>query len=748
MSAIQLKSKRSSKRLLKHVNSKPSLSTVPTVEVGPDEDGLTYPDPAPPVSTKSQIYHPEEFFEIEQHVLEVSLNAANDYSTLLDYLLSNLESDLAKVRAIFCWIVQQKVPFLLCQKDIPSPDTPVGHLHAIRMRKGTYAQLFAIMCRKAGLPCVVIHGVAKGVNYNVGDKIDTVTMKNSWNAVFVEGNWRIIHPHWSLMTSNGYETGAWTVVDCQEFHTGDRIGSRSYIVTPKINDSYFLIDPEMFIIKCLPNDFKWQLLDDPISKADFENKLFLQPNFFKLGLQIIEPKSCKVLCNDGKIKIVIQMPEKIKSRLKFSYKLFRKRYPDDEGEYTYPSLEKFVLHYYSKNETIFEVRFPPVSVGTYKMQIFCVDINEHEHNNSGWVCDFCLACKNGMDECLPLPLVPEIGWGAREEYLEKYNMTALAETSGKVNIDESLETVFKFTVDPDSDIYAELSQSLKAKSELSDCVTVVKNKAEVVVKVKPPQEGEYALQIFCKDTGTLMYENVCNYLLERTEVVEEPKMAETRKLLLEAVSSGSPENLQAALKEFELKGLIDKGEYTKAKRKLLLSRLNKEIREAIAAKDLDTLDKTMHNLSETSLKKDLGLIYQDAEELRSRLRKLKRLHHAVLAMDQKTISELRSYPQPPNPVHGVMAATFLLLGHKETDLKKWATIQGLISKRGKEGLKRKVANINISKLKKANLQKAKFILSKYDLESVQIASSGAATFYQWATTMINEYVPERVQRKT
>lgn len=52
-------------------------------------------------------------------------------------------------------------------------------------------------------------------------------------------------------------------------------------------------------------------------------------------------------------------------------------------------------------------------------------------------------------------------------------------------------------------------------------------------------------------------------------------MAETRKLLLDAVNSGSPANLQAALKEFESKGLKDKGEYTKAKRKLLLTRLNK-----------------------------------------------------------------------------------------------------------------------------------------------------------------------------
>lgn len=94
-----------------------------------------------------------------------------------------------------------------------------------------------------------------------------------------------------------------------------------------------------------------------------------------------------------------------------------------------------------------------------------------------------------------------------------------------------------------------------------------------------------------------------------------------------------------------------------------------ELKEAIAAKDLDKLDTTMHNLSETSLKKELGELYNDASVLRSRLRKLKRLRHAVLEMDQKTISELRSYPKPPKPVHGVMAATFLLLGHKETDLK-------------------------------------------------------------------------------
>ena len=97
--------------------------------------------------------------------------------------------------------------------------------------------------------------------------------------------------------------------------------------------------------------------------------------------------------------------------------------------------------------------------------------------------------------------------------------------------------------------------------------------------------------------------------------------------------------------------------------------INAEIKEALASRDLDKLERTMHGLSDTSLRKDLGAILEDAEEMRSRLRKLKRLKMAVLQMDQKTISELRSYPQPPPAVHGVMVATFLLLGQKEGDIK-------------------------------------------------------------------------------
>lgn len=93
-----------------------------------------------------------------------------------------------------------------------------------------------------------------------------------------------------------------------------------------------------------------------------------------------------------------------------------------------------------------------------------------------------------------------------------------------------------------------------------------------------------------------------------------------------------------------------------------------DIQEAMARKDLDLLERALHSASSTSLRRQLGSLMVQAEALRSRLRRFKRLKHEVLAMDQKTISEIRSYPKPPPAVHAVMMATFLLLGNKEKDL--------------------------------------------------------------------------------
>ena len=49
------------------------------------------------------------------------------------------------------------------------------------------------MCRLAGLPCVVVKGYDKQMgSYVVGDKFKTVNSR--WNAVYVDGSWRLVDP--------------------------------------------------------------------------------------------------------------------------------------------------------------------------------------------------------------------------------------------------------------------------------------------------------------------------------------------------------------------------------------------------------------------------------------------------------------------------------------------------------------------------------------------------------------------------
>ncbi|XP_060062785.1 hillarin-like [Ylistrum balloti] len=742
MSRHHLGQKRSSKLLRQAVSKERRRESSPNFrQVFLDVDTEPgYPGPAPPEERKKEFFDVKDFSHVDNYVRKAPQETGESYEALLKYLINESGSDLERIRALFYWLILQKVPMLLCQKDIPSPDTPVGYLHLVRERKGSYSEMFTTLSRKAGIPCVTIHGIAKGVAYDVGEKIDRIRMKNSWNAVYLEGGWRFVHPYWAAMSAQGYNTGRWTVVECPEFHEdfSPKGGSKSYIVHSMVNEFFFLTDPDQFITKCFPNDERWQLLRTPFTKEAFEATPFLQPSFYELGLKLTSHKKCVVQSRYGKVKIAIEMPEDCYERLQFAYKLYRSRECEDEGEYEYFKLERFVLQYCQGTTALTEIRFPPVATGAYKLELHCRD--PKHRLISEWICDFKVICTNGMEVCEPLPVVPSIGWGAGPE-LERHNIVARTHTDGVYNVDEDLVTEVWFEHDDETEIYTELVHNSLSKSELAECLsqTFINEDSETVVRIKPPSEGEYALQVFSKKKDALNLENVYNVLLQRTQVVENASMAELREQLRMATTEGDTRGMASLLDECSKRGLEDKGDFTKAKRKFLLNRLNNELKEAMESKDLEKLDTAMHNLSETSLKKELGSLLEDAEVMRIRLRKLKRLRKAVLEMDAKSISEIRSYPKPPAAVHAVMAATFLLLGSKEADLRKWPKVQGLISKKGKDGLKRRVAAFQIKKLRPAIVIRAKEIISKYDMETVQIASAGAATFYQWATTTIHDY---------
>ena len=93
------------------------------------------------------------------------------------------------------------------------------------------------------------------------------------------------------------------------------------------------------------------------------------------------------------------------------------------------------------------------------------------------------------------------------------------------------------------------------------------------------------------------------------------------------------------------------------------------MKDAMQKRDLKRLEKAVDAAKADGFEKKLGLQFQMALKVLEQLRRIEKLRHAILNLDQKTIAELKSYKDPPEGVYEVMAATFLLLGNVEKELK-------------------------------------------------------------------------------
>lgn len=68
--------------------------------------------------------------------------------------------------------------------------------------------------RKAGIPCAIVEGYGKSVSYEVGSSEEAIKeLRNSWNAVYCDGFWRLIFPLWACSGVVGHASGSYTKVE-------------------------------------------------------------------------------------------------------------------------------------------------------------------------------------------------------------------------------------------------------------------------------------------------------------------------------------------------------------------------------------------------------------------------------------------------------------------------------------------------------------------------------------------------------
>ncbi|XP_062607663.1 lim and transglutaminase domain protein ltd-1-like [Saccostrea cucullata] len=582
----------------------------------------------------------------------------------------------------------------------------------------------------AKIPCVLIRGLSKGQNYEVGDR-NVDNLNSSWTAVYVARGWHFVFPSWAFSAVVGHSKGTWTLVETQGKGAREKEEKSSGLTIRHKDDYYFLTDAEEFIYRCFPNDSKWQLLTRPFTKKKFIEIAYCRPDYFKNHYKITTPTKCIYTSVGGVCDIGIKKLDK--EECSYKYMLY---FNHEESKTTLSSeiqLERYVAIFNEGHAMRFRIRFP--SEGIYKMEIY---------GDGSWLCEFRLECDEDVNDVKPFPCNPESGFGPNS-LTKEAGLQAQSHTTGFINTKKTKNVNMKFKMIKNVLVQAILIHNNMEKETLNKHVNHRIKGQELDINVDLPKKGEYALQINTKDKDSDgPFKNVCNYLLTSENMNKQRKLDEnaiekrTRKALQDKTSSYNINALKKALDDFDKIDLEDKGDRKKAVERLTYLSLRKELKDAMARRHGEKLEEAIGNAKSSKYESDLQELIEQAEDLLSQLRRHKSLAHEVLTMQQLTISEIHNYKHPKPMAYDVMKATYILLGEEERRVEEWEQIQALMRKTGKEGLLRRVHLFDTVNVTENMVNQASQILQPYDEERIQAFSAGLGTFYKWVTGVIEE----------
>uniref|UniRef100_A0A0V0J7E0 Transglutaminase-like domain-containing protein n=1 Tax=Schistocephalus solidus TaxID=70667 RepID=A0A0V0J7E0_SCHSO len=444
----------------------------------------------------SAILQGEESFKafrrVDEHAMLVSQQQQDNFTQLIWQLIyaRNITSDLERVRAIFLW---------LCTKDLHKmnfdnvkPDSPEEILMGIRTGKSTYAQIFLTLCRYANLHCKLILGYAKGADYSPGMRFTGSVGQHSWNAVLIDGTWRLVDCHWAARRL---------------------IVKRASVENIRyvLDTFYFLANPSQLIYTHFPHDTDWQLLHHPVTLEEFESLALVKSAFFKYNLSLLSYRNAVIVFTDPEIRIVVGFPPGSENFLSFTLGL---TFDDQDFTEHYNSVP---LIRYARQEVLekescvaFYVR--PPRPGAYKLLIYAKhkqgetaiassDPPESTENLYGAVCEYRLMARVSHNVCLP-PFPPcQTGNYGQTEMAKRFNIRAVCREPAVRAIQGTVELRFAST-DPNRPLprlMGQLKCALLYAEALDHCILQRTLSTESALLIFLPEAGEYGLEVYAND---------------------------------------------------------------------------------------------------------------------------------------------------------------------------------------------------------------------------------------------------------
>lgn len=195
----------------------------------------------------------------------------------------DFDTDLDKTRAVYYWIANHIVYDYKSRRngsngyksiEVTTEDDYKHKLLAMEKKYAErtlkrklavcegYAQLFKFTLLELGIEAEVISGFAR-INPSEIGRIRNDT-NHAWNAVKIQNEWKLVDATWST--------------DSEE-EVPEQFNFR---------DTYFFIAPEDLILSHFPKDKKWQLLKNPLDKADYFYQPLFYETYYDSGLKLKE----------------------------------------------------------------------------------------------------------------------------------------------------------------------------------------------------------------------------------------------------------------------------------------------------------------------------------------------------------------------------------------------------------------------------------------------------------------------------
>ncbi|XP_014779999.1 hillarin isoform X1 [Octopus bimaculoides] len=464
---------------------------------GSEEEGVDLtrpPSPRPPEFRKSHLYDsPKVFEQIDNHVFAVAQKEHSTFTELVRDLTRNCHNELEKTRALYRWVTWKDLNKLQIDESV-NPDSPYGLLRGIKLGTETYHDLFKRLGSYAGMFCEIIQGYSKGAGYKPGMKVEDSRFRNSWTSINIEGSWQFLNCNWGARHVRAHQNSSenldqWELSEfnytCDEF--------------------YFITEPEDHIYQHFPDDSRWQLLESPISMAEFLKLPLVKSTFFNYGLRFANHYDSIIITNHGVAIIELKMPV----LLGFGYTLVPKSKNGDNA----PVEGRTMLRIIGR-KAIFTVA--PPKPGKFYFTIFAKERWDSDSLQSA--CSFLVKCpEKEKVQRHSFPLVPFFG---PTPSLSDFGLLPISHIDPFI-VYEGEDLHFRFEINS----FAKISHSLQFQgsteaTNIEDfnrfAFVRFRDETTISYQIRCPVRGFYVFSLFGCDrdvSGEETYDCIFRYLI-------------------------------------------------------------------------------------------------------------------------------------------------------------------------------------------------------------------------------------------